>query len=70
VAYQAVLDLLRIDILTAGHDHLVNPALDGQPSRGVEAAKVTGRHQAVTEALSTAAFGALDHHGVANEDAA
>ena len=43
---QAVLDLGRVDVLAAGHDHLVVAALDDRAGRRAEAADVAGRPSA------------------------
>ena len=48
---QAVLDLLREDVLAAGDDHVVVAARDVQPAVRVEAADVAGGHQAVDVSL-------------------
>src|SRR3954454_777977 len=70
VQRQAVLDLLREDVLTAGDDHLVVAALDVEPAVAVEAADVAGGHQPVDDLLGLPPAGvALEEHAVADEDA-
>src|SRR4051794_34714250 len=70
VPRQAVLDLLREDVLATGDDHLVVAALDVEAAVLVETADVARRHQAVDDLLGLTTAGvALEQHAVADEDA-
>src|SRR4051794_603212 len=70
VTREAVLDLLREDVLATRDDHLVVAALDVEPPVRVEAADVARRHQPVDDLLGLATAGvALEEHAVADEDA-
>ena len=46
-----LLDLDRVDVLTAGDDHLVVTADHEQTARFIEVADVSRRHEAVVEVL-------------------
>src|SRR4249919_2337371 len=70
VAGQAVLDLLREDVLASGHDHLVVAALDVEAALVVEPADVARRHQAVDDLLRLATGVALEQQAVPDEDPA
>src|SRR4051812_2156274 len=67
---QAVLDLLREDVLATGHNHLVVASLDVETALLVEPADVARRHQAVDNLLRLPTGVALEQQAVPDEDPA
>ena len=70
VRRQRLLHLDRIDVLTAGDDHLVVAADDEQPPRVIEVTDIARRHEALVEILGLAGGVAVELGGVADVDAA
>src|SRR5690606_22387956 len=67
---EEVLDLAGVDVLPAGHDHVVGAAVDVQPAALVEVAEVADRHQPADLLLAAPAGVAAEPGRGVDEDAA
>ena len=70
VGVEGLLDLERVDVLAAGHDHLVVAADDVEPPGLVDPADVAGDHVVAEERLGVARGVALELEAAAHRDPA